>query len=420
MDNLVKIGSFRKVDKDDSVSYIAYKEYYSLFSDEAKEKLRKDVEMQECRLFCACCRENDLELSITQNYVVRVRKNEQQERHLDSCPKSKLYESWNDQAENGIKKTEDERLVFNITLPGVIKSTSSSSSSGSSTSTSSENKNKRTNIYECVSALNKLALEKQTYSIKKQIHMAYVAKEPQTWEYKDVDAFNRLIFGISNDVFVRVRGEVIPFINLCYRKDAYYECDDWTRQWFIYAVVEKISPVKQERKYQYVTVRMPSDKGSKSVIRIETDMFNKIFNSFLEEKEGMHRILTGYICRKRFPTDDGEAYTEWMHFLKGGVIAVSENGIICESESVAEITNYMCRNHIIFKKPQFPLENFGGEVPTFLIDRFNAKTLIVDVPPTDKLLAKRQLYAEDNEEFDIVFVDSSNYEMELAPYCGKR
>ncbi len=418
MENFVKVGYFRKVTNDYKTSYIAYKEFYSLFSEEAKEDLRRAVEMEQCKLFCACCRENNLELSITSNYVVRVRKNEQQSEHMDSCPKSKLYEHWNDMAENGIKTTEDERLVFNISLPSVIKSTSTSSSSSSS-SAPSENKNKRTNIFECVAALNKLAWEKQTYSIKKKIHLANVAGEPQSWEYKNIDEFNRLIFGVANDVYVKVQGEVIPFIKLCYRKDRYYECEDWRRQWFIYAVVEKISPIKQERKYQYVTVRMPSDKGPKSVIRIETDTFNKIFNGFLEDEKGMHRILTGYICRKSFKNPD-DTFSEWMHFLKGGVVVVSENGLICESPLEIEIANYMCQNHIIYRKSQFPLENYGGEIPSFLIDRFNQKTLILDIPSTEKLLNKRQLYATDNEEFDIEFLDAGNYKNVLEPYIRAR
>lgn len=418
MENLVKVGYFRKVTNDFKTSYIAYKEFYSLFSEEAKEDLRRSVEMEQCKLFCACCRENNLELSITSNHVVRVRKNEQQSEHMDSCPKSKMYEHWNDMAENGIKTTEDERLVFNITLPSVVKSTSSGSSSSSS-SASSGSGNKRTNIFECVSALNKLAIERQTYSIKKKIHIANAEGEPQTWEYKDIDAFNRLIFGVANDVFVRVRGEIIPFIELCYRKDRYYECEDWRRQWFIYAVVEKIAPVKQERKYQYVTVRMPSDKGPKSVIRIETDTFNKIFNGFMDEKPGMFRVLAGYICRKSFKNPDS-TFSEWMHFLKGGVVIVSENGMMCESELEIEIANYMCKNHIIFRKSQFPLENFGGEVPSFLIDRLNRKTLVIDVPLTEKLLAKRQLYATDNEEFDIEFLNFNNYKDVLAPYIVER
>ena len=418
MENLIKIGYFRKVTNDFKTSYISYKEFYSLYSDGAKEDLRRAVEMQQCKLFCACCRENNLELGVTSNHIIRVKENKQQSEHMDSCPKSKLYERWNDLAENGIKATEDERLVFNITLPGVLKSASSSSSSSSS-SAPSDNSNKRTNIYECVAALNRLAWEKQTYSVKKKIHMANVAGEPQTWEYKDIDAFNRLIFGVSNDVFVRVRGEVIPFINLCYRKDKYFESNDWQRQWFVYAVVEKISPVKQERKYQYVTVRMPSDKGNKSVIRIETDTFNKIFADYMEEKKGTHRVLTGYICRKSFKNND-DTYTEWMHFLKGCVITVSENGLICESLLEAEIANYMCENHIVFKKPQFPLENYGGELPSFLIDRYNHKTLILDIPATDKLLAKRQAYATDNEEFDIEFLNADNYKEILESYIKKR
>lgn len=413
-ENIVKIGYFRRVSNDYSTNYISFKDFYANWSDEAKAELKREVEMRQCKLFCACCQENDLELSVTSNFVVRVKENKQQAEHMESCPKSKLYEYWNDTAENGVKKTEDEKVIFNITLPSVVKSTSSS---GSSSSGSSSSANKRTNIYECISMINKLAWEKQTFSIRKKIRAANMEGVAQTWEYKDLDAFNRLIFGVSNDIFVRVRGEIIPFVALCYRKDYFYECDDWQRQWFMYAVVEKIGVVKQERKYQYVTVRMPSlNSPNKAVIRIETETFNKIFDGFLEEKEGMHRILAGYICRKSFKNEDG-TFTEWIHFLKGNVVWVSENGLICESETAADIANYMCDNHIVFKRPMFPLENYGGETPTFMVERLSKKNIILDVPLNEKLIAKRQQYIDNNEEYDIILLDEQNYKEKLSFLC---
>ena len=415
-ENIIKIGYFRRVLGDLSTSYISFKDFYANWSDDAKAELKREVDMCQCKLFCACCHENDLELSVTSNYVVRVKENRQQAEHMESCPKSKLYEHWNDTAENGVKKTEDERVVLNITLPNVLKSNSSSSSSSSSSTTSSP-ANKRTNIYECISMINKLAWEKQTFSIRKKIREANAAGVTQTWEYKDIDAFNRLIFGVSNDIFVRVRGEIIPFIALCYRKDLFYECDDWTRQWFMYAVIEKIGVIKQERKYQYVTVRMPSlNSPNKAVIRIETEIFNKIFDGFMEEKANMHRILAGYICRKSFKNDDG-TYTEWMHFLKGNVCWVSSNGLICENETAANIANYMCDNHIVFKRPMFPLENYGGEIPTFMVERLSKKNIVLDVPLQEKLIAKRQLYIENNDEYDIVLLDEQNYKEKLEFLC---
>lgn len=408
MENIIKIGYFRKVDSSGLVSYISLKEFYSLWDDESKAWLKKNNEMGQCRLFCACCQDDILELSVTANYVVRVKSNHQQAEHAASCPKSTLYNHWNDTSQNGIKATEDEQLVFNIALPSVMKSTSSSSSSSSSSS-NGDGSNKRTNILDIVVSLNKMAWELQSYSIKKKIREARKEGAAPSWEYKDIDAFNRLIFGISNRVYARVRGEIIPFIHLAYRKDLFYECDDWRRQWFIYAVIDKISEVKPQRKYQYVTVRMPSlQSKNKAVIRVETELYYKIFNGYEEQVDGTSRILSGYICRKSFDNTDGTV-SEWMNLLKGVVVYVNRFGLYCENTSIAEVSNYMCDRRLIYKRPYLPLENYGSEIPTFMIECFNKKDIIIDLPPTDALYSKRQLYVKDNPEFDIHLITSQDY-----------
>lgn len=69
MENIIKIGYFRKVDSSGLVSYISLKEFYSLWDDESKAWLKKNNEMGQCRLFCACCQDDILELSVTANYI---------------------------------------------------------------------------------------------------------------------------------------------------------------------------------------------------------------------------------------------------------------------------------------------------------------------------------------------------------------
>ena len=185
----------------------------------------------------------------------------------------------------------------------------------------------------------------------------------------------------------------------------------------MYAVIEKIGQIKKERKYQYVTVRMPSNvSANKAVIRIETEMFEKVFDGYDVELNGTHRVLAGYICRKSFNNDDGSV-SEWMHFLKGIVIRVSNNGLYCENEVVSKVANYLCENHVVFTRPYFPLENYGSEIPTFLVGRYNKKDLILDVPATEKIMVKREVYSEDNSEYDIIMLDDMNYEEKVAFLC---
>lgn len=407
-ENLIKTGYFRLIDAvKQKTSYVSYKEYLN-WDDNYKMYLKDMVDKGQSELYCACCRENILELSITSNLVMRVKNNKLQDQHMDSCPKSIVYSHWNDDSKNGISSNEDEKVLFNIALPSVQKSKSSSSSSSSSGSSSSEPKDHRTGILDMVKTLNMLAWEKQTYSKKKEIREANKANLPQTWKYKNLDEFIRLIFGISNQVYARCRGEVIPFIELCYRKDLFYACEDWRMQWFMYAVIEKIGIVKKERKYQYVTVKMPSlQSAHKAVIRVETEHFLKIIEGYEEDTEGMHRILTGYICRRSFKDNETGQPTEWINLLKGIIISVSDNGLYVEDERVAAVANYLSNNRILYKRPYFPLENYGSEIPSFLIERLNDKDLIVDVV-SEKLYEQRIKYCEDNEEYECVLITEND------------
>ncbi len=416
MYNILKIGYFRKIDTvTGNATYINYKEFYN-WDKEHRVALKQLTENGRVKLYCACCLEDTLELTITSNLVIRVKNNKLQENHMDSCPKSIYYVNWNDSSKNGIKSTEDEDIIFNIALPSVLKAKSNSSGSSSSGTGTGVPRDKRTGIFEMVSTLNKVAWEKQTFSKKKEIKDANKAGLPQTWVYKNREEFTRLMFGVANDIYAKVKGQTIPFINLCYRKDLFYACSDWRVQWFIYAEILKIGEVKTERKYQYVTVKMPSDKShNKAVIRVETELFLKIMQGYedaMEPNGGRHLFLTGYICRKSFQAEDG-TLNEWINLIKGIVVEVNDYGMIVENESVNLVASFLAKERIIFKRPYMPLENYGSEIPTFLIERLNAKNIIIDIPPSAEY-EKRVIYAQNNSEYDCVLLrDNEPFEEQI-------
>lgn len=408
MGNLIKTGYFRVCDAMNSDErYISYTEYQS-WADEAKSMFKSQVDMGKYKLYCACCREDILELIITSNHVLRVASNGNQEKHMDSCPKSISYAGWNEQSQNGIRAYEDSQILFNISLPAVNKAQSSASSSSSSGSGTGVPREKKTQLLDMVTTLNKIAWEKQTFSKKKEIREANMADVPQSWEYKTLDEFNRLFFGICNEVYCKCQGNVIPLINLCYRKDAFYSCNDWRRQWFIYAVIEKISPIKPSRKYQYVTVRMPSDKSaSKAVIRVETKDFNELFGeTWASYEQGACHILSGYVSRRVFKAEDGTV-NEWINLIKGIVIRVNTYGLYVEDDKVAAVADILCKNHVIFKRPYLPLENYGSLIPSFEIERLHGKNLIIDCPD-DSECETRRGFAADNDEYECICFESDD------------
>ena len=98
----IKIGYFRRVYHDQTLDLTSYIEYNNK-SDAEKEQLREETESGRVRLFCACSKENDLELMITKKWVIRVKNNGKQDLHKNSCPKSEKYASYIVENERGLR-----------------------------------------------------------------------------------------------------------------------------------------------------------------------------------------------------------------------------------------------------------------------------------------------------------------------------
>lgn len=145
---------------------------------------------------------------------------------------------------------------------------------------------------------------------------------------------------------------------------------------------------------------------NKAVIRVETEHFMKIMQGYEDElgqqPDGRHLVLTGYISRKSFTGNDGTV-SEWMNLIKGIVVEVNDYGMIVENELVNQVASFLAKERIIFKRPYMPLENYGSEIPTFMIERLNAKNIIIDIPSSSEY-EKRAVYAQNNSEYDCILL----------------
>lgn len=419
----VKTGYMRIVGKINSV--ISFREFY-LYSDEKKALLIKSMKQNQISLYCACCDENKLGLMITANGYIRVKNNGMAEQHMESCPKSIHYGSWVAKLNDGSTVDEDGNLFFNIQLPSAYKKKKSEemidkdtiSQEDEDEETIEENEDKdenkekdkddtepthRKNILDMVFSLNALAWEKQTFSIKKDIALANKKGEKPSWKYKCHTDFVRLIYGVTNDVRVNVDHIPCTLYDICYQKDRFYQNEDWRKRYFFYAEVEKIKELNEERKYQYITVRMPSKtSATKAVIRVETDDFIKMTKQLHTDTVGTHLAIAGYIKRSLFKDKaTGVIQSDWITLLKGVFFYTSLYGLYVENEVVAEKINELCEKRILFKRPYQGLENYGNLIPTIMIEKLHEKNIIYDFVTSINKYNKRLPLTDDNKEYDI-------------------
>jgi len=393
----IKVGYFRIVKNDGSERYMSFDEF-RLMEMETKMIMRERALNGSVRLFCACQQKNISELHITSQGVLRVAENGQQAEHMESCPKSESYAGYIAQTKKGVLPAglSEDSLLFSISLPSFSKSVSSSS--GGSGNGAGRPREKKTDLYDLVTSVNRYAWLMQTYSIRKRIsEMKKEGKEP-LWSYKDLEQFNRLFFGVANDIYVKVNREVAPLYELCYKKDLFTQCLDTQRQFFIYAEVIRVGEFKQSRRYQYVTVKMPSEQSSsKSVIRVETEDYISMFNG-VNELTDKHIMLAGYIRKAMYQKPDG-SYDVWMTLTRGIVCEVTEHGLIVENESVKCAAQLLADKRILFYRPYLAVENYGNEVPAIIIERYNQKNVLIDFPESADFAIK-DTYGKGNEEYD--------------------
>lgn len=405
---MIKTGYFRIIGAVEQI--VSYSEAYAR-GEEYLSKLRALQEVGSVSLYCACQEENSLPLFITKNHVIRVSHNRQQEEHLESCPKSEGYSRWVAENLKGVQSGEDERILFNITIPTGNRS-SGSSGSDSSSEPNTDPYNRRSTILDMARIVNCLAFRKQTFSIKKQIGEARKAGDRPEWNYKDIEAFTRLWFGVSNDVQVYNKGEIASLYDMCYHVKDFYQSDFRTK-YYMYAVIDKISEYKAERKYQYITVWMPSNKSSKkATVRVLTQDYDKMAEG-IDWENCIKKVLCGYIQHDLYKATDG-IRSDWMTLVKGAVMEVSDYGLYIRHSAEAGLLNMLCREHIVFYRPWQPIASYGSEMPTLVIERQKEKNLIVDIAKTSREYKKKEGYASgENQEYEVLLYQKDSLLQEM-------
>lgn len=418
-----KTGTFRVVWPDGSVRTMSYSEYYRHLTEDDKKMLYEAYRNGEVKCFCGCKEDDSLELSITSNYVVRVRDNGNQRNHAVDCPKSILYGTFVENANQGIFINQDMQYSFPLHLPSLYPAKNTSTSKSAS---SDGPKTHRTNLLDIARLLNYYALEKQTFSIKKKI------KNREEWDYKSAEDMIRQMYACSNDIQCSIDGEFIPFSNVVYHPKKYLACEDYTRQFWFFAPILEIKKPKPERKYQYITLSMLGPKGgNKCTMRVPTEKFSKLFMSegeLLELPEDCTLCLTGYFTRKYYPADEekGKPESDWMQLLKARLcIITKDHGIMVDSVQERAAAEYLCDRHILFTKPLFPIPSaFGDEdVPNFRIGRKSEKDILLCLV-SNQGYAKKSIYSGDsNEEYQVLLVqkkkDSEDFMGELVEALGR-
>lgn len=398
----VKVGCFRMTYKNGRESYLPYYEFYER-DTRYKESLKAAVERGDVALSCACCDTEDLELTITKNHVIRVKTNRNQSSHVESCPKSEEYSSWASKNQNGLMQIqEDGRLCFRIAVPTGIKS--EGGSSGSSSSSSRDGAKLKANVLDLIQRVNAYAWLKQTYSVRKKIKEAHMQNLPPQWEYKSFEDFMRLFFGVTADIDVFWQNTQLPLKEICYRSDVFFQAD-FRFKYLIYAQIEKLSEYKEDRKYQYITLRMRGyNSPNKATVRVLTDSIAQADFESLGDliKENRRMIFSGYAKHDSFQNNDTGEMSHWITMINFVAVEASEHGLLLYHEHEKEVLDALCEKKIVFKRSLLPLENYGGSEPTAIIEQQNGKDIIIDICSSSQEYGKKVLLTTDNPEYDIL------------------
>lgn len=416
----VRKTGYVRIVSDIADEYISYKEL-SFYSETAMGRLRERLNRGEKRMYCACCEFDELELQVTANNVVRVKNNGQQDRHMESCPKSIRYGAWVSENVRGAGYIDDAgHVLFQITLPGTGEASGSSTVGSGAVSKGGS----RIRLLDMVKTINEMAWEKQTYSRKKEIALARKEGRVPNLRYKSLREFSQLIYGISHEIYVQYGANIVPFHTLYYQAGSFWSCTDYKKRFFVYAEIARFNTYRAEWKYQYITLWLPGKDGKKqTTFRVRTDVYDKMIGN-VDKNSSKRMILAGYANHSAYG-DNKEGCHEWANLLKGVVFYVSEKGLYAETEYVAGLIDSLCDSDLIFKRPYIPLENYYNYTPTLLIEVLQGKNILIDVvEPAGRKLKEHYRWAEENPEYScIVFrngEDTGDIVSRVQSIAGRR
>lgn len=412
---------------------VAYTEIAN-WPKESLTKLHYLVTKGEVKLYCACSCENDLELSITENGVVRVSHNRQQKQHKESCPKSKMYSKYISENNKGLFWTNDS-ILLNIALPTPYRKSNYNCEKEETDSSQTEIEHDETQVVENITESD-ADTKTITSKDKPVIHRAKIEDivlllSAKAWEQTvhkmarsskdghtairdyptDRKYLDECINSVAKKIYLQAGQQTMRLSDMFYKKELFYQAQEQSR-WFMSARVIKISPFKAERKFQYVTVEMPSNvSAQKAVVRIFSEDFEKLFgeiDTVAVEDNKSNVWLSGYIRRSDFTSQDGKANT-WITLLRGCVTYCSNGGIhSCTKEDV-QLYNYLTRERILFKVPYVAMPCYGNYKPTIEIQTAK-RNIFIDIVWDDE---KSKLYNKKSElahmvcEYDIQVITQS-------------
>ena len=407
-----KIGYFR-ISQESKEEYVSYDEYYSMWSENLKNYYRQLQDTGKIKMSCACQDNDELELSITKNLVIRVKNNKQQLKHKESCPKSETYGNWLAQNRSGAFLNEDGILCFNITVPtGNETQYNSGSSSGESTSSDGAGAT-RANALDMATYIIAYAWQKQTYSIKKQISMARKEGKKPEWSYKSQEEFMKLFYGVTNEINVYREKSIFPFSSMCFKTSTFYAAD-YKQKFFLYAKVIDLGEFQKDWKYQTITIAAPYNSEKRLKVRILTDTYTKMTTD-LDMQEDENCYVAGYVRHDSFHNKDGSE-SSWITMLKGIFLFTSQNGYYITNRKTPEkeVIDILSTKHILFHRPLMPLDNYGGYVPTMVIEQLKGKDIVIDICATLQEKTKKEKFAEKNTSYDFMLYSKKDTAQDIV------
>lgn len=383
---------------------ISFDELYS-FTEDAKQRLRDEEIKGNIKFYCACRDDKALELHMAKNLFLRVAQNGQQDQHADNCPKSIVYEQnmrqmLDTRVYSDYDEYSTEKGIFRMSFPALWEKDEDYEPIPTGKKRKIKPRTKKTPMLDMFIYLNIRAWTLQQYSIKKKIRDAIAEQKKPEWEYKSFADFQKLFFANTHNVNVEISKNVVPLYDLIYKKSTFYESAN-TDQYIICAKVISVSPYKEDRKYQYVTLEMPSKMSAyKAAVRIPTKKYDKMKDILEKPIDGAYTLLFGWVFHS-LRIDENNKENDWIHMTRGCAVYVAKNGLYAVTKEEVKLINELCRRKKLFTRPLYPQLSYGGNMATVEIERLNGKNILIDIPHSSKDFNARTELVKDNPEYDI-------------------
>lgn len=333
----------------------------NIHHDNISRDIKKEILEREQYLVCACNSKEDLIYTISSNYRLYPKKQEQYHKHHINCIKHKTAAEIEEERNrvkyvSGREETEEGEIIINpcfrLTKPtkGEKTITDIDGTKGTYVKGSSDNIQGKVALRKLHEDINLATwnnkINKGTIIENKEEFARMVYGQTENYKFKNPSSKSKSRNKITNNKDIILKDIYFNF-NKPFDKDISV----------VYGNLVKIEEYG-ESKYK---IYLSGAYNKHCFFNIDKQLYNRIFNS-LKVKETSSISVLAVVCKDTYTSKVSNKQVSYNSIIELSMININDNGLFSESSHEIAFYNHLCKNDVKFTKPFLPIREYENMI----------------------------------------------------------